>query len=184
MQQKHLVTALLRALDRYGTPRARTDATPPTDADPLAPATSVPLKHLVTRPSFPHRSRRPGWVSVGEIEAAQSPNTYPRLTRKAIRDGCRALAQQEGSPVGEVAVSGLRTWVRVVPPATVAPVPNESARSESATSVTSVTGEAESAPHEGAAPEGTPPELAPLETLEIVPPDSGPHGASGAGPTG
>ena len=171
MQQKHLVTALLRALDRYGTPRARTDATPPTDADPLAPATSVPLKHLVTRPSFPHRSRRPGWVSVGEIEAAQSPNTYPRLTRKSIRDGCRALMEQEGSPVAEVTVSGLRTWVRVVPPATAAaPLTTGSDRSEPTAH------DAEPA-HGGSAT----PEVGPDG---IVPPEIGSHGPSNAGPTG
>ncbi len=177
MQHKHLVTALLRALDRYGTPEARTDATPPTVADPLAPDANVPIARPRSRPTFPHRSRRPGWVSVGEIEAAQSPNTYPRLTRKAIRDGCRALAGEDDSPVAEVSAVGLRTWVRVVPlaakPATVPTEPDGSASGH------------ETDPAHAVSPGGAAPEFGGADVVppEVGGPDGGPSGASGAGPT-
>ncbi|MEX2501791.1 MAG: hypothetical protein WD336_05395 [Trueperaceae bacterium] len=124
---QHLITALRRALERYGAPDSRLAAAPPAEPDPLAPDATVPLAPKRVRSVAPSRLRQPGWVTVGEIEASQSPNTYPRLTRKAIREGCRALEGVESSPVAEVRSSGLRTWVRVVPVVAQAPVVSEPA---------------------------------------------------------
>ena len=105
VKDTHLIIALYRALDRYG-------------------STSLPdddgARSERKRGGAWHEERRrsPGWVSVSEIESSQSPNTYPRLTRRAIRQRCEALSGQEGSPVQrtEKGSGGLRTWVLVAPP--------------------------------------------------------------------
>jgi hypothetical protein len=55
-------------------------------------------------------------VSIGEVEASQPPNSYPRLSRRAIKTRCRDLAREGEGPVQEVRTLGLRTWVRVAFP--------------------------------------------------------------------
>lgn len=107
VRDTHLIIALYRALDRYGSssvPEDEEDAT-----------RSERGRH---GPWYQERRRSPGWVSVAEIEACQSPNTYPRLTRRAIRARCQSLATESGSPVRgvEERPGGMRTWVLVAPP--------------------------------------------------------------------
>lgn len=104
MKDEHLITALRRALARYGTPKLPEDA----GADE-AHRTHRPVRLLEPRP------RTPGWVSVGEIEAAQSPNAYPRLTRRDIKARCRELLAEHDAPVIAMRTLGLRTWVHVAP---------------------------------------------------------------------
>lgn len=106
MKDEHLITALRRALARYGTPQLPRDA----GADE-AHRSRRPVRLLEPRP------RTPGWVSVGEIEAAQSPNAYPRLTRRDIKARCRELLDgHDDAPVIAMRTLGLRTWVHVAPP--------------------------------------------------------------------
>jgi hypothetical protein len=100
VKDAHLITALERAVQRYGSSEL--------PDDPAAEA-GRPRR---TRTA---RRRQPGWVSIREIEASQSPNTYPRLTRREIKVRCYQLARAEGGPVLEVQSAGLRTWVRFVP---------------------------------------------------------------------
>jgi hypothetical protein len=102
VKDEHLLYALRHALARYGTPEL-----PPNAADDAAHRTVRPRRR------GPHRSRRPGWVSIGEVEASQPPNSYPRLSRRAIKTRCRELAREGGGPLQEVRTLGLRTWVRV-----------------------------------------------------------------------
>lgn len=102
MKDEHLTTALQKALTRYGTSELPADAH-------VEDATRAP-RRLAPGES---RRRKPGWVTVSEIEAAQSPNAYPRLTRRAIKTRCKELAQEDGTAVEEVRSVGLRTWVRV-----------------------------------------------------------------------
>lgn len=105
MKDEHLTTALHKALTRYGTSELPSDAH-------VEDATRAP-RRLAPGES---RRRNPGWVTVSEIEASQSPNSYPRLTRRAIKARCKELARQEGTPVEQVRAVGLRTWVRVAAP--------------------------------------------------------------------
>jgi hypothetical protein len=100
VKDAHLIAALERALHRYGSSDLPDD-----------PATED------ARPRRARSSRRrtPGWVSVREIEASQSPNTYPRMGRRDIKARCRQLASADGGPVLEVRSAGLRTWVRFAP---------------------------------------------------------------------
>jgi len=100
LKDAHLVAALERALQRYGSSQL--------PDDPAAEA-GRPRRHRTSR------RRQPGWVSLREIEASQSPNTYPRLTRREIKVRCYQLARGEGGPVLEVRMAGLRTWVRFAP---------------------------------------------------------------------
>jgi hypothetical protein len=109
VKDEHLQYALRHALTRYGTPEL-----PPNAADDAAHRTVRPRRRLAQRP------RRPGWVSIGEVEASQPPNSYPRLSRRAIKTRCRDLAREGGGPVQEVRTLGLRTWVRVAFPQEVA----------------------------------------------------------------
>lgn len=105
MKDEHLTTALHKALTRYGTSELPEDAH-------VEGVTRPPR-----RPSLGESLRRkPGWVTVSEIEASQSPNTYPRLTRRAIKARCKELASEGGTPVVEVRTVGLRSWVRVGAP--------------------------------------------------------------------
>ena len=105
MKDEHLTTALRKALTRFGTSELPADAH-------VEDATRAPR-----RPSANESRRRtPGWVTVSEIEAAQSPNSYPRLTRRAIKTRCKELAREDGTPVEEVRAVGLRTWVRIAAP--------------------------------------------------------------------
>ncbi len=105
MKDEHLTTALHKALTRFGTSELPTDAH-------VEDATRAPRRLAPGEP----RRRKPGWVTVSEIEAAQSPNAYPRLTRRAIKTRCKELAREDGTPVEEVRAVGLRTWVRVAAP--------------------------------------------------------------------
>ena len=100
MKDAHLIAALERAVQRYGTSELPDD-----------PATETGRP----RRARTARRRQPGWVSVREIEASQSPNTYPRLNRREIKVRCHQLARAEGGPVLEVQMAGLRTWVRFAP---------------------------------------------------------------------
>jgi hypothetical protein len=68
------------------------------------------------RPRRTKRRRPVGWVTVREVEASQSPNAYPRLTRRTIRVRCEGLVGRPNSPVLEVRQTGFRTWVRVSEP--------------------------------------------------------------------
>ena len=104
MKDTHLIIALYRALDRYGSSTV-----------PHGDAVSDPRSE---KPPHQDRRRSPGWVTVAEIEASQSPNTYPRLTRRDIHVRCENLSKDAGSPVRSVerAAHGLRTWVLVAPP--------------------------------------------------------------------
>lgn len=102
MKDTHLIIALYRALDRFGSSSVPDDEGT-RDASP-APHTGG-------------RRRSPGWVSVDEVEASQSPNTIPRLTHSAIRERCLSLVTEDGSPVHEIAETpDERTWVLVAPP--------------------------------------------------------------------
>lgn len=102
MKDEHLTTALNKALTRYGTSELPADAH-------VEDATRTPRRLVPGEP----RRRKPGWVTVSEIESSQSPNTYPRLTRRAIKTRCKELAREDGTLVDEVRAVGLRTWVRV-----------------------------------------------------------------------
>lgn len=92
MKDRHVLDALQRALARLdeGAPR-RFDL----DGDA-------------------RRWHRQGWVCIKDIEASQAPNTYPRLTRRQIRECCERWSRDGGSPQVRTArgVAGLRTWVR------------------------------------------------------------------------
>ena len=105
MKDDHLMTALRRALARYGSQEL-----PPDAGDDAAHRTRRPAR------SGAPRARTPGWVSIGEIEASQPPNSYPRLGRREIKRRCRELAAEPDSPVARVRSLGLRTWVRVAGP--------------------------------------------------------------------
>lgn len=100
MKDEHLFSAVQRALVRYGSSELPED-----------PTADVPRPARRPRAGL-RRRRRSGWVSVREIEASQSPNTYPRLKRRDIRARCKQLAAEEGGRVLEVRTAGLRTWVR------------------------------------------------------------------------
>lgn len=105
MKDEHLTTALHKALTRYGSSELPEDAHVEGFARPPR------------RPSLGESLRRkPGWVTVSEIESSQSPNSYPRLTRRAIKARCKELAHEGGTPVVEVRTVGLRSWVRVAAP--------------------------------------------------------------------
>ncbi len=105
MKDEHLTTALQRALNRYGSSELPEDAhVEGVTRPPRRPALSESLR------------RKPGWVTVSEIESSQSPNSYPRLTRRAIKARCKELAHEGGTPVVEVRTVGLRSWVRVAAP--------------------------------------------------------------------
>ena len=102
MKDTHLIIALYRALDRFGSSSVPDDEGP-RDARPV--------------PHAGERRRRPGWVSVAEVEASQSPNTIPRLTHDAIRTRCLTLSAEQGSPVHGITETPERcTWVLVAPP--------------------------------------------------------------------
>lgn len=105
MKDDHLIAALRRALARYGSPEL-----PPDAADDVAHRTRRPARNGGSR------ARTPGWVSIGEIEASQPPNSYPRLGRREIKARCRELAAAPDAPVAQVRSLGLRTWVRVAVP--------------------------------------------------------------------
>lgn len=106
MKDDHLIAALRRALARYGSTEL-----PPDAADEDAHRSRRPARAGASR------ERTPGWVSIGEIEASQPPNSYPRLGRREIKTRCRELAAEPDAPVAQVRSLGLRTWVRVAPPA-------------------------------------------------------------------
>lgn len=101
MKDAHLLAALERALQRYGSSDL--------PDDPADDAARPKRRRTVRR-------RTPGWVSVREIEASQSPNTYPRMKARDINVRCRELARADGGPVLETRTAGLRTWVRFAPP--------------------------------------------------------------------
>lgn len=65
------------------------------------------------------RVQDPPWVTLGDIEACQSANTYPRWSRRAIRERCEQLAREGGEPRLRVlrAAGGLRVWVWLDAPA-------------------------------------------------------------------
>lgn len=105
MKDDHLITALQRALARFGSPELPPDAGDDAVHRSRRPAGSGVLG-----------ARTPGWVSIGEIEASQPPNSYPRLGRREIKVRCRELAAQPDSPVAKVRSQGLRTWVLVAAP--------------------------------------------------------------------
>ena len=153
MKDEHLTTALQKALTRYGTSELPADAH-------VEDATRAP-RRLAPGES---RRRKPGWVTVSEIEAAQSPNAYPRLTRRAIKTRCKELAQEDGTAVEEVRSVALRTWVRVA-------APNPSARED-------VNGGTE------AADTGIDPELVTDILTDIGRADVGQHELEDAGNTG
>ena len=102
MKDEHLMVALRQALRRYGSAELPIDA-----------ADDAVHRSVRQRRPEPARSRRPGWISVGEIEACQSPNSYPRRSRRAIKTRCLDLTREADGPVKEVRTLGLRTWVRV-----------------------------------------------------------------------
>lgn len=112
MKDAHLFAALHRALQRYGSSDL--------PDDPAAEG-GRPCRARTAR------RRAPGWVSVREIEASQSPNTYPRMGRRDIKARCLDLAAADGGPVLEVRSAGLRTWVRFAP---AAPATSEVASSD------------------------------------------------------
>lgn len=105
MKDTHLIIALYRALDRYGS------STKPQGAKPDLPRPAG---------SPPHQDRRrsPGWVTAAEVEASQSPNTIPKLTQRTIGLRCEALVRRHGSPVLQVDRSGgeENSWILVAPP--------------------------------------------------------------------
>ncbi|MDZ7708420.1 MAG: hypothetical protein U5J97_11125 [Trueperaceae bacterium] len=110
MKDEHLTTALQKALNRYGSSELPEDAhVEGVTRPPRRPSLSESLR------------RKPGWVTVSEIESSQSPNSYPRLTRRAIKARCKELAHAGGTPVVEVRTVGLRSWVRVAAPSPSAP---------------------------------------------------------------
>lgn len=99
MQDKHLRHALQVALERYGS----------RSVPELGDGEGV-------RPRRTKRRRTVGWVTVREVEASQSPNAYPRLSRRIIRVRCEGWVGRPNSPVLEVRQTGFRTWVRVSEP--------------------------------------------------------------------
>lgn len=146
MKDAHLISAMLRAVQRYG-------------------STALPSDGALHRSDGPRRHvrisgaslRSPGWVSIGEIEACQSPNTYPRLSRREIRTRCEALAREGSSPVRAVrkGSAGFRTWVLVETP-TLSPAQSmpEEGDAPATGAVTGAPeaggdGEGDGAPHQG-----------------------------------
>lgn len=129
MKDAHLIDALLRAARRYGSHAGPSDANALEERAPRTPARRLGL-------------RTPGWVSVGEIDACQSPNSYPRLGRREIRQRCEALAREGGSPVRGVrrGSGGLRTWVLVKAPPTDGPPPAPGGADDRSASAAPATG--------------------------------------------
>lgn len=103
MKDSHLIDALKRALER----------------------SAERPSHALDLDREARRRRSAGWVTIAEIEANQSPNTYPRFGKRAIRERCEAWNREPGPPYVRVdrGAAGLRTWVRLeAAPVEVVPV--------------------------------------------------------------